>query len=206
MGACMLGNVTDDAALAWNKRYRDPDATPERDPAKWLVDNAGLLPARGRVLDMAAGTGRNGLFLAERGYDIVGVDVSAVAVRRCAAEAKRRGLRMEAIVASLETFPIARDAFDVVLNFYYLQRDLIPAIGAALKTGGVLVFETFTTDQRRFHWGPATDDHLLKPSELRTLFQDLDTLAYREEVVERESERGSKAIASLVASKGSSAR
>lgn len=197
----MLGRVRDDAARVWDERYRDNDATPERKPAQWLVDNVGLLPARGRVLDLAMGTGRNGLFLAERGYDVLGIDVSAVAARRCRAEAQLRGLIVETIVASLETFAMARDAFDVILNFYYLQRSLVPAISRALKQNGVLVFETFTTEQRRFQWGPATEDHLLKPSELEALFPELDTLAYRECVVERESKGGSKAIASLVARK-----
>jgi tellurite methyltransferase len=200
--ACKLGRVTDDAALVWNERYSDSDATPERGPAQWLVDNVDLLPSRGRVLDLAMGTGRNGLFLAERGHEVVGIDVSTVAAQRCQAEAARRGVKMEMIIASLETFAIPPDAFDVILNFYYLQRDLIPAMSAALRPRGFLIFETFTNEQRQFQWGPASEDHLLKPSELRTLFSELHTLAYREEVVERESERGSKAIASLVARKG----
>jgi tellurite methyltransferase len=194
--------VTDDAALVWNERYSDTNATPNRGPARWLVDNLALLPTQGRVLDIAMGTGRNSLFIAERGYDVIGIDVSAVAARRCHAEAARRGVNVETIVASLENFAIARAAFDVILNFYYLQRGLIPAISAALLPGGVLVFETFTADQKQFQWGPASEHHLLKPSELRTLFPELQTLAYRETVVERESERGSKAIASLVARKG----
>lgn len=195
----MLGRVSDDAARVWDERYRDTSATGKRGPAQWLVNNVGLLPERGRVLDIAMGTGRNGLFLAERGYDVIGIDVSEVAVRQCQAEARRRGLSMEMIVASLETFALPPDAFDVILNFYYLQRDLVPAISTALRPSGVLVFETFTSEQRRFQWGPTSQDHLLKPSELPALFPGLDTLAYREEVVERESRPGSKAIASLVA-------
>lgn len=148
------------------------------------------------------GTGRNGLFLAELGYEVVGIDVSAVAAQRCQGEAARRGVKMETIVASLETFAVARDAFDVILNFYYLQRNLAPAISAAMRPRGVLVFETFTTEQTQFQWGPASEDHLLRPNELRALFPGLHTLAYREAVVERESTRGSKAVASLVARKG----
>ena len=62
------------------------------------------------------------------------------------------------------------------------------------------MFESFTTEQRRFGWGPQREEHLLRPGELRSLFPGLETLEYREGVVE--SERGTKAVAGLVARKG----
>jgi hypothetical protein len=61
------------------------------------------------------------------------------------------------------------------------------------------VFESFTTEQRRFGWGPQQDAFLLRPGELRSLFPGLETLEYREGLAE--SERGMKAVAGLVGKK-----
>jgi SAM-dependent methyltransferase len=124
-----------------------------------------------------------------------------VAVARCRAEAERRGLHVEAIQADLESYQLPREAYDVVIDFYYLQRDLAAALAAALRPGGVLVFESFTTEQRRFGWGPQQEEFLLRPGELRSLFAGLEELVYREGLVESQSGRGTKAVAGLVARK-----
>lgn len=191
----------EDAERYWDERYRGEEGAPERGPASFLMAHRGLLPPRGAALDVAMGTGRNALYLASLGFDVTGIDVSAVAVQRCREEAERRRLAIEAVRADLESYELPRAAYDVVTDFYYLQRDLAPRLVAALRPGGVLVFESFTTEQRRFGWGPQNDEFLLRPGELRFLFRSLEVLVYREEVVERESERGAKAVAGLVARK-----
>ncbi|MDO8616973.1 MAG: class I SAM-dependent methyltransferase [Dehalococcoidia bacterium] len=194
--------MSEDTAASWDDRYRTQEAVPERGPAPFLVENIGLLPRRGHVLDAAMGAGRNALFLAEKGYTVTGIDISPVAVERCRTEARlRRGVSIEAVCADLESYPLPGGAFDIVLVFYYLQRDLCPRLAAALRPAGILVFETFTTAQRACGWGPTRDDHLLLPGELRTLFPGTDELLYREGTVP--SERGPKAVASLVARIGS---
>ena len=174
---------------------------PERGPADFLVEHRRLLPPGGRALDAAMGTGRNALHLASLGYAVTGIDVSGVAVERCRAEAQRRGLNIEAVQADLQSYHLPRESYDVVIDFYYLQRELAPALVAALRPGGVLVFESFTTEQRRFGWGPVQDDFLLRPGELRTLFAGLEELVYREGLAESQSGRGTKAVAGLVARK-----
>ncbi len=190
-----------DSERFWDERYRTDEAVPERGPAAFLVEHRRLLPARGKALDVAMGTGRNALYLASLGYEVTGIDVSGVAVARCREEASRRSLRIEAVRADLESYALPRAAYDVVVDFYYLQRDLAPQIEAALRPGGVLVFESFTTEQRRFGWGPQQEEFLLRPGELRSLFPGLEELAYREGVAESESGRGPKAVAGLVARK-----
>ena len=189
-----------DVARYWDERYRSQEAIQPRGPAAFLVQNIGLLPPRGKALDVAMGTGRNALYLASLGYEVMGIDISPVAIERCQAEAQRQGLRIEAICADLETYPLPRETYDVVLNFYYLQRDLCPWLVDALRPGGVLIFQTFAVEQQRFGWGPTEDEFLLKPGELRALFPQLEELVYREGI-EEEDERGMKAIASLVARK-----
>ncbi len=191
--------MPEDSERFWDERYRTEEAVPERGPAAFLTEHRGLLPQRGAALDVAMGTGRNALFLASLGYEVTGIDVSGVAVARCRDEASRRGLSIEAVQADLESYELSQAAYDIVIDFYYLQRDLAPRLEAALRPGGVLVFESFTTEQRRFGWGPQQEAFLLRPGELRSLFPGLEVLAYREGEVE--SARGSKAVAGLVARK-----
>jgi len=193
--------VREDAERRWDERYRQEEAAPDRGPASFLVEQRHLLPPHGQALDVAMGVGRNALYLASLGYEVTGIDVSGVEVERCRREAGHRGLSIEAVQADLESYQLPRAAYDIVINFYYLQRDLAPQIEGALRPGGVLVFESFTTEQRQFGWGPQNDEFLLQPGELRSLFPGLEVLVYREGVVERDSEPGMKAVASLVAKK-----
>ncbi|MHC4480857.1 MAG: class I SAM-dependent methyltransferase, partial [Planctomycetota bacterium] len=175
------------------------EAVPERGPAGFLVEHRHLLPPQGQALEVAMGTGRNALYLASLGYEVTGIDVSGVAVERCEQEATRRGLRIEAVQADLESYALPRAAYDIAVNLYYLQRDLAAQIEGALRPGGILVFESFTTEQRQFGWGPQNDEFLLRPGELREMFAALEVLVYREALVE--GDRGMKAVAGLVAKK-----
>jgi SAM-dependent methyltransferase len=191
--------VREDSERFWDERYRKEETAPERGPAAFLVEHRRLLPPGGGALDVAMGTGRNALYLASLGYEVTGIDVSGVAVERCREEAVRLGLRVEAVQADLESYELAHVAYDIVIDFYYLQRELAPHLMAALRPGGVLVFESFTMKQRRFGWGPQQEEFLLRPGELRSLFPGLEVLAYREGLAE--SERGTKAVAGLVGCK-----
>lgn len=191
--------MKDDAEQYWDERYQRKEAVPERGPARFLVEHRHLLPPRGQALEVAMGTGRNALYLASLGYEVTGVDVSGVGVERCRREAARRDLRIEAVQADLESYALPRAAYDIVINLYYLQRDLAPRIEGALRPGGILVFESFTTEQKQFDWGPQNDEFLLRPGELREMFAQLEVLAYREALVE--GDRGMKAVAGLVGRK-----
>lgn len=187
-----------DAANEWDERYRQGRTMPD-EPAALLVENLSLLPKGGKALDIAMGTGRNALYLASLGFRVTGVDVSAVAVEKCREKAERLGLPIEALVADLERSPLPSNEYDLIVNFYYLQRSLTAQIVAALRTGGVLVFESFTIDQLQFGWGPKSPDHLLHPGELREMFAEMEPLLYHEGVVQ--GDRGPKAVASLMGRK-----
>ncbi|MBI1885244.1 MAG: methyltransferase domain-containing protein [Chloroflexi bacterium] len=190
--------MSEETERFWNGRYREGEPL-GNEPASLLVEHAHLLPERGRALDVAMGTGRNALYLASKGLKVTGVDVSGVAVERCLAETERLGLHLSALQADVMTLDLARESYDVIANFYFLERDLCPRLARALRPDGLLFFETFTIDQLRYGWGPRNPQWLLRPGELRSLFPDLETLLHREEVVE--GKRGLKAVASLVARK-----
>ncbi|MBI2869046.1 MAG: methyltransferase domain-containing protein [Chloroflexi bacterium] len=168
-------------------------------PADFLVEHFTLLPP-GRVLDVAMGNGCNAVFLAARGFEVEGVDRSAEAVATALKMAAEKGVRITATVADLEAgYVIPDEAYDGIVCFNYLQRSLIPSIKTGLRRGGVVIYETFITDQARFG-KPRNPDYLLQHNELLRFFHDFRCLRYREGVFEN-GLAAKKAIASIVAEK-----
>lgn len=164
-------------------------------PAQFLVENVNLLP-KGQVLDVAMGTGANAVYLARMGFEVEGVDISAEAVNTALELARKSGVNLKARLADLESnYRIRKSSYDVIICFKYLQRSLIQQLKDGLRTGGMVVYETFIVDQARFG-KPKNPDHLLKHNELLDLFRDFRCLRYREGIFENR-----KAIASIIAEK-----
>ena len=165
-------------------------------PAGFLVDNAGLLP-RGNALDLAMGRGRNALYLARLGYTVHGVDISEEAVAYALATAEREGLAITADVGDLEGgYSLPTAAYDLIVCINYLQRSLFPTLKQSLRAGGLVVYETFISDQAHLFGKPRNPDFLLQHNELLELFKDFRCLRYREGVFE-----GRGAVAGIVAQK-----
>ncbi len=183
----------------WDKRYRERKSDLNRGPNSLLKKSLRFLP-KGKALDLAAGEGRNAVFLAEHGFEAEAVDISPVAINRARKLAKARGVRIEAIAADLDTYRLRPGRYDLVLNFYFLDRRLIPRLKKGLKKGGVVVLETYTTEQKKLGAGGAGQSHyVLKPNELLHLFRGFHVLFYREGVFREGGKR--RAIASLIARK-----
>ncbi len=168
------------------------------EPAPFLLENIALLP-KGRVLDVAMGNGRNSIYLAQQGFTVEGVDISAEAVNIALEIAQRAGVFIKVQVADLESnYHIESGVYDVIICFSYLQRSLIPQIKDGLRKGGMAVYETFLVDQAQ--WGkPKNPDYLLRHNEFLDLFRDFRCLRYREGLIENRGDK--RAIASIVAEK-----
>ena len=164
------------------------------EPAQFLVDNVDLLP-RGQVLDVAMGNGRNSIYLAKLGFSVAGVDISKEAVSTALRLAQETDLDIKAEVVDLEKYRIAKESYEVIICFNYLQRSLVPYIKDGLKKGGMVVYETFIVDQAQFK-KPKNPDYLLRHNELLDMFSDFRCLRYREGII-----KGAKAIASIIAQK-----
>ncbi len=185
--------MASDAAAKWNARYRSGVEAAFERPREFLLEQAHLLPQRGVALDIALGLGGNAGFLIERGLRVVGVDVSEVAVQRAVA----RWPAIQAAVIDLAQYRWPTCAFDVILNFYYLQRDLFRQFRSLLKPDGIVMIETLTI--KTLHTRPDFNpDYLLQPGELRRAFSDWDVLVYREGWIDRGCD-SPRALASLVA-------
>ena len=87
-----------------------------QDPAQFLIDNIDLLP-KGRVLDIAMGTGRNAIYLAKMGFEVEGVDISPEAISAALESAEEAGVMIKLQVADLEkAFHIKGDTYDDIVN------------------------------------------------------------------------------------------
>jgi tellurite methyltransferase len=183
----------------WDKKYRERKPDLIQGANTLLKKYLRFLP-KGKALDLAAGEGRNAVFLAEHGFEAEAVDISPIAISRARKLAKARGVRIQAIAVDLDTYPISPGQYDVILSFYFLDRRLIPRIKKGLKKGGMVVFETYTVAQRnRGSGGPSDHKYLLKPNELLHLFRDFQILFYREGIFQEGGKR--REIASLIAQK-----
>ncbi len=130
---------------------------------------------------MACGAGRNVLFLAELGLEVTGIDISPVGLGLARKAALARKLEVELVAADLTAFTLPERSFDVVVCIHYLERKLFPALEAALRPGGVLVYETFTQDQLAFPEAhPRRKEFLLEPQELLRAFPALEVEVYKE--------------------------
>ena len=171
-------------------------------PPKLLLDHLDLLKALERslpVLDLACGTGRNGLALAKQGMEVVFADKSSSALKDVEQRLLKAGLTGRIWQVDLErpgVNPFSTDRYAAVLGFCYLHRPLFPLLKKAVMTGGLVVYETFTTVQRRFG-RPDNPDFLLEPSELEASFADWEII-HHFEGIQPDPDRG---IARIVARK-----
>lgn len=147
-----------------------------------LIEYLPLLP-KGKALDVAMGKGRNALCLASNGFKVIGLEKDRESIDACLTEAKRLGVHVEARcvdLEDLESFQIEKSAYDVVICFYYLQRNLIPSMKEALKPGGFLIYETFLIDQHLKTGHPRHREYCFEHNELLHLFSDFRVIFYRE--------------------------
>jgi SAM-dependent methyltransferase len=164
---------------AWDEQYRkEADSATEREsaPNPLLVEAACDLPP-GHALDLACGTGRNALWLAQHGWSVTAVDGSAAAVEILRGRAERSGGRVDAQVADLENagFKIAPANYDLIAMCYYFQRDLIERCKRGLVPGGVMVAIALLIEP-----GKELSTFRLQPGELLGFFTGWETLQYHE--------------------------
>ncbi len=175
----------------WDSKYSSEDSVASREPCSWLTENREALPGKGRALDLAMGEGRNAIFAASLGYDVLGVDISAVGARNAESFAQQKGVSIETEVVDLDTWSLPKNAFELVICFYFLDRKLFPAIRDSLKPGGLVVYETFNTDHLKY--SGLKPEWVLSHGELLNAFADYRILHYRE-TDDHDDEKGTASI------------
>jgi SAM-dependent methyltransferase len=140
----------------------------------------------GPILDLACGAGENGLFLAHLGLPVVLVDRSAEALAEARRSAAAWGLQPVFREVDLEAGgnPLEEEHYRGIVAFCYLHRPLIPHVRRAIRGGGLLIYETFTSEQPKYG-RPRNPDYLLQPGELARWFDDWDVIHSFEGLLER---------------------
>jgi len=183
----------------WDKRFRGEGFAFGKEANSFLKKHITLLP-KGKALDLATGEGRNAAFLARHGFEVDAVDISKMGLRKAQKLAKEMGVKIHALAADLDTYQIERGKYDLIINFYFLRRSLIPKIKKGLREGGMVILETYLLEQRKLGTGgPKNPKYFLKPNELLQRFKDFGILFYREGIFREGGKK--KAIASLIAQK-----
>ncbi len=151
------------------------------EPSRWIERFAPLLPAGGRVLDLACGGGRHGRLFLKSGARVTCLDRDVSSVADLAGKA-------EIIAADLEIglpWPLAGRAFDAVVVANYLFRPLMARLIDAVAPGGIFLYETFAKGNERYD-RPRNPDHLLLPGELLAAVGGrLQVLAYEAGIEQR---------------------
>jgi tellurite methyltransferase len=182
----------------WNQKYREnPAAWLEPDPFLALAFSEYVQPGfaqGGSALDLAGGAGRHSIWLAKQGWQVTLIDLSETGVELARQNAGALVSHIRFVLDDLTQFRAAQTKFDVVMGFFYLEREIFPEIVKAVRPGGVLVYKTYTTDQLKLPGGPKDASHLLAPGELLRLVSGMRVLHYCERVAE-------KATAEMVARK-----
>ena len=160
----------------WDSKYGTEAYIFGREPVPFLKQNIHLLP-KGRALDIAMGEGRNGVYLATQGFEVVGLDISPKGLEKAQALAKQNGVTIETRVVDLEKHTLKKNTYDVILMMYYMQRDLWPQIRDALKPGGMAVIETYNVDHLKHQ--KFNPKWLLDTNELIQAFGDMKIIRYQ---------------------------
>lgn len=160
----------------WNAKYDKRPANSSIEPDPLLLEHRALLDAEGLCIDIAGGTGDNGLYLNQLGYESVIVDGSELGLRLCRRKAQANGLSPILVAADLDRFALPESTFDVVLVFRYLNRNLIDPILRCLKRNGVLFFKNFNKHHLKTH-PQFRAEYVLKDGELTDWFSGLRCVA-----------------------------
>jgi tellurite methyltransferase len=178
----------------WDKRYKNGSYGGSENPHALLSRFWPVIP-KGRVIDVAMGSGRNALFLAGKGFAVCGIEKSSEAIKiaRGALDERAAIIRGDA-----EYLPFRRESAEGVLVFYFLLRSVMGDIITILKKGGVVIYETFLKRQNEIDRS-RNSEYLLDDGELLSFFRGFDLLFY-EETFSVTGER-KRAVAKLVGRK-----
>lgn len=192
----------------WNNRYAGNDYLYGTEPNSFLAEHCSLLA--GPVLSLSEGEGRNAVFLASRGLEVVGVDLSRIALEKAKKLASSRGVEIKTMLADLATYEPEANHYGSVVSISAhlpsaIRNRLYPFIEQSLKPDGILLLEAYSEDQlSRDTGGPKDRDMLMTVEKLHREFPDLEPILLREverDVSEGDGHGGMACVVQLIARK-----
>jgi len=194
----------------WDERYSGESYAYGKHPNDFLAQSYQLIARQGRVLCLAEGEGRNGVFLAQQGLDVLAVDASAVGIAKAQKLAEEKGVKLHTLVADLADFVIEPESWDAIVSIFchlppVLRRQLHQQVVRGLRPGGVFILEAYTPEQLSYKTGgPPVAELTMQLADLRGELAGLDIRLGEErlrEVHEGEYHTGTGAVVQLLAVK-----
>lgn len=192
----------------WNERYDSDEFVYGTEPNTFLAQNAKLLP--GPVLSIAEGEGRNAVFLASLGLEVLGVDRSDIGLAKAQQLATSRGLAIQTELADLASYEPAENYYGSVISISAhlpsnVRRRLHRLVERSLKPGGIFLLEAYSKAQlARNTGGPKDADMLMSRVDLEREFPNCEPLLSQEierEVVEGNFHTGLASVVQFIARK-----
>ncbi|MDD2364798.1 MAG: class I SAM-dependent methyltransferase [Desulfuromonadaceae bacterium] len=181
--------------MNWDERYSEPGFTYGTAPNEFLLSVVDKIP-RGNVLSLAEGEGRNSVYLASLGFEVTGVDSSAVGLRKAGELAAAAGVKVATIQRDLNEFVIEPESWSVIIGFYChlpseLRSKLFQAAVKGLVPGGIFILEAFRKEQLKYGTGgPQSIDMLMSLDDLKRELFGLEFIHAVE--IDRDVREGSK--------------
>lgn len=201
--------MRDSGVEQWDQRFAGETYLFGERPNAFLAQQKQRLQGRRRALAVADGEGRNGVWLAEQGLDVVSLDGSPAAQRKAHRLAERRGVGLQLELADLESWVWPSQAFDVVAAIFIqfagpdLRSRLFAGMRQALVPGGLLLLEGYRPEQLGYRTGgPPMRENLYTEQLLREAFGGLEIIeltAYDAVIEEGAGHSGMSALIDLVA-------
>lgn len=192
----------------WNERYDSDDFAYGIEPNSFLVENAKLLTDP--VLSLAEGEGRNAVFLASLGLNVLGVDGSEIGLAKAQKLATSRGLVIQTEVADLADYEPPENFYGSVVSIFAHLPSIVRArlyrlVERSLKPGGLVLLEAYSKTQlSRNTGGPKDADMLMSCVELEKEFPNCEPILSQElerEVVEGSFHTGLASVVQFIARK-----
>ncbi|MDP2144610.1 MAG: class I SAM-dependent methyltransferase [Gallionella sp.] len=167
----------------WNERYAGEHYHFGTEPNAFLVSQRHLLKPGMSCLAVADGEGRNGVWLAEQGLDVLSVDSSPVALEKAKRLAAERGATLTFELADLLNWEWPENRYDVVAAIFIqfvgpeLRAQMFEGLKRSLKPGGLLLLQGYTPRQHEYRTGgPSQVENLYTEVMLREAFSDMEIL------------------------------
>ena len=195
----------------WDTRYSQDGYIFGEAPNRFVAANADRLRGYRNALAVADGEGRNGVFLAEQGLDVLSIDASPVGLAKAEKLARKRGVPLTTQCGDIGAYDWPEAAFDVVAAIFIqfappAMRDaMFAGMVQTLKPGGMLLLEGYRPEQLGYGTGgPSQLENLYTEELLRDRFAALEIISlesYDAELSEGTAHAGPSALIDLVARK-----
>ena len=198
-----------DATQFWNERFDKEEFIFGKAPNEYLVQQATkYLKPGSKVLCIADGEGRNGVWLAKQGMQVVGFDVSDIALTKAKHFAKENQVEIEYSLNNTDEFDWQANTYDAIVAIFIQFADpdmrdrIFKQIQNSLKSDGILILQGYTPKQIEYKTGgPSAIEHLYTEDMIRDYLQDSDILdlsSYDKELSEGARHSGMSALLGLV--------